>query len=132
MSVTPEDVGLSSPGLGRASASVERSVERGDIAGAVVLAIRRDHVAQLTSIGWRDIEAGLPMEPDTIFRIASMTKPIASVGALMLIEAGKLRLDDPVVAVHPRIRRCPGLRPRRGWARRSSQAWIGRSPCTTS
>ncbi len=96
MLATPEDVGLSTPGLERASAYIERSVARGEIAGAVVLALRRDRVAQLACIGLRDIEAGLPMEPDTIFRIASMTKPIASVGALMLIEAGKLRLDDPV------------------------------------
>jgi CubicO group peptidase (beta-lactamase class C family) len=71
-------------------------VDRGEIAGAVMLVARQDRVAQLACVGLRDIEAGKPMEPDTIFRIASMTKPIASVGALMLIEAGKLRLDDPV------------------------------------
>ncbi len=69
---------------------------RGEIAGAVVLASRHDQVAQLACIGPRDIEAGLPMEPDTIFRIASMTKPVTSVGALKLVEAGKLHLDDPV------------------------------------
>ena len=96
MLATPEDLGLSSPGLERASAYIGSCVERGEITGAVVLAMRRDRVAQLACIGQRDIEAGLPMEPDTIFRIASMTKPIASVGALMLIETGKLQLDDPV------------------------------------
>ncbi len=93
---SPEDLGLSSPGLGLARAYVESCVERGEIAGAVMLVSRRDQVAQLACIGMRDIETGTPMEPDTIFRIASMTKPIASVGALMLVEAGKLRLDDPV------------------------------------
>ncbi len=96
MQTTPEDVGLSSPGLERARAYVAACVERGEIAGAVMLVARHDQVAQLACIGLRDIEAGTPMEPDTIFRIASMTKPIASVGALMLIEAGKLRLDDPI------------------------------------
>ncbi len=87
---------MSSQGLERASAFVESSVERGDIAGAVVLAARHEQVAQLACIGLRDIEAGLPMEPDTIFCIASMTKPIVSVGILQLVEAGKVRLDDPV------------------------------------
>jgi CubicO group peptidase (beta-lactamase class C family) len=61
-----------------------------------MLVSRRDQVAKLACVGHRDVEAGLPMEPDTIFRIASMTKPITSVAALMLVEAGKLRLDDPV------------------------------------
>lgn len=96
MPATAEDVGLSSPGLERARAYVAACVERGEIAGAVVLVSRHDQVAQLACIGLRDIEAGKPMGPDTIFRIASMTKAITSVGALMLIEAGKLRLDDPV------------------------------------
>jgi CubicO group peptidase (beta-lactamase class C family) len=96
MPATPGDVGLSSPGLERARAYVAACVERGEIAGAVMLVARHDQVAQLACIGLRDIEAGEPMRPDTIFRIASMTKPITSVGALMLIEAGKLRLDDPV------------------------------------
>ena len=96
MRTTPEDVGLSSPGLERARKHVEASVQRGEIAGAVVLASRHDWVAQLACIGLRDIEAGLPMEADTIFCIASMTKPIISVGILQLVEAGKVRLDDPV------------------------------------
>ena len=96
MPATPEVVGLSSHGLERARVFVESSVQSGQIAGAIVLASRHDQVAQLACIGLRHREAGLPMEPDTIFRIGSMTKPIASVGALMLIEAGKLRLGDPV------------------------------------
>ena len=96
MPATPEDVGLSSPGLELASAYVQACVERGEIAGAVVLVSRRDQVAQLACVGLRDVEAGSPMKPDTIFCVASMTKPFISVGALMLVEAGKLRLDDPV------------------------------------
>jgi CubicO group peptidase (beta-lactamase class C family) len=96
MPTTPEDVGLSSSGLDDARAHVESSVLRGEIAGAVVGASRHDQVAQLACIGQRDIEAGLPMEPDTIFCIASMTKPIVSVATLMLTEDDTLRLDDPV------------------------------------
>jgi len=96
MPTSPKDVGLSSLGLERAREYVESSVQRGEIAGAVMLAARHDQVAQLACVGLRDIEAGLAMEPDTIFRIASMTKPIVSVGVLMLVEAGKLRLEHPV------------------------------------
>lgn len=96
MRATAEDLGLSSQGLERARAHVASCVERREIAGAVMLVSRYDQVAQLACVGLRDIEACLPMEPDTIFRIASMTKPITSVGALMLVEAGRLRLDDPV------------------------------------
>ena len=61
-----------------------------------MLASRHDQVAQLACVGMREIEAGLPMESDTIFRIASMTKPITSVGVMMLVEAGDLRLDEPL------------------------------------
>jgi len=93
---TPEDLGLSSQGLERGRAHVAACVDRGEIAGAVMLVSRHDQVVQLACVGMRDIEAGLPMTPDTIFRMASMTKPITSVGALMLVEAGRLRLDDPV------------------------------------
>jgi CubicO group peptidase (beta-lactamase class C family) len=96
MDTTVEDSGLSTPGLERARAYVDACVERGEIAGAVSLVARHDEVAQPACVGLRDIEAAKPMEPDTIFRLASMTKPIVSVGALMLVDAGRLRLDDPV------------------------------------
>ena len=112
MPTTPGDIGMSSQGLERARAHVESSVQRGEIAGAVVLAARHDQVAQLACIGLRDIEAGLPMEADTIFCIASMTKPIVSVGILQLVEAGKVRLDDPVSRYVPEFadaRVCAGV-----------------------
>ncbi len=96
MRAHPEDVGLASAGLERAGEHVAGCVERGEIAGAVTVLTRHDEVVQLACVGQRDIEAGLPMEQDTIFRVASMTKPIASVGVLMLVEAGRLRLDEPV------------------------------------
>jgi len=90
------NAGVSTRGLERARAYVATCVERGEISGAVSLVGRHDQIELLDCVGLRDIEAAKPMEPDTIFRIASMTKPIVSVGALMLVDAGKLRLDDPV------------------------------------
>jgi CubicO group peptidase (beta-lactamase class C family) len=91
-----EASGLAPSGLERARDYVAACVERGEIAGAVSLLARSGETAQLACVGLRDIEAAKPMEPDTIFRLASMTKPIVSVGALMLVDAGKLRLNDPV------------------------------------
>lgn len=88
--------GIAGPGLGRARDDVASCVKRGEIAGAVAIVARRDREADVACVGLRDIETGLPMEPDTIFRIASMTKPITSVGALRLVDAGRLRFDDPV------------------------------------
>jgi CubicO group peptidase (beta-lactamase class C family) len=96
MPTTAEDLGLSTSGLSRARACIASFVDRAEIAGAVLVVERHDQVAQLACVGLRDVDAGKSMEPDTIFRIASMTKPIVSVGAMMLVEAGALRLDDPV------------------------------------
>lgn len=73
-----------------------RAVADQQIAGAVAVIARGDHSVFVDTVGVRDVEEMLPMQPDTIFRIASMTKPITSVAALILVEEGKLRLDDPV------------------------------------
>ncbi len=107
MDPTAVDPGLSRSGLERARAYVAGCVDRGEIAGAVSLVARQRQAAQLPCVGLRDIEAGKAMEPDTIFRIASMTKPIVSVGALMLVEAGQLRLDDPVSRYVPDFTNVP-------------------------
>ena len=64
---------------------LQKSVDDGDLAGAAA-AVWRDGAIEAACAGWRDIGARLPMERDTIFRIASMTKPITSVAALMLVE----------------------------------------------
>ncbi len=71
-------------------------VELGELAGAATLIWRDGKVEQCATVGWRDIEAGLPMSRDTIFRIASMSKPITSLAALMLLEDGAFGLDDPI------------------------------------
>jgi len=71
-------------------------VERGEVAGVVSLVWRRGEIGYLEPLGWRDEAAQLPMERDTLFRIASMTKPVTSVAILMLIEEDRLALDTPV------------------------------------
>jgi CubicO group peptidase (beta-lactamase class C family) len=71
-------------------------VDAGDLSGMVTLVWRDGEEVQLNIVGQRDIENKKPMTRDTLFRIASMTKPITSVAALMLMEEGKIRLDDPI------------------------------------
>jgi CubicO group peptidase (beta-lactamase class C family) len=88
--------GLSPERLRRLSKVLQGYVERGEIAGMVALIYRHGEEAYAETIGWQDKEAQLPMKRDTIFRLASMTKPIITVAALTLVEEGKLRLYDPV------------------------------------
>src|ERR1700743_1833703 len=71
-------------------------VDAGDLSGIVTLIWRDGEDVQFNAIGKRDIAHGKPMTRDTLFRIASMTKPVTTVAALMLMEEGKLRLDDPI------------------------------------
>src|ERR1700743_3022805 len=71
-------------------------VDAGDLSGIVTLIWRDGEDVQFNAIGKRDIAHGKPMTRDTLFRIASMTKPVTSVAALMLMEEGKLKLDDPI------------------------------------
>ncbi len=92
----PEDVGLSSTRLDRIGQALRADVERGRIPGAVVLVARKGRIAYLEAIGFRDKAAGAPMTPDAIFPIASMTKPMVSVAAMMLYEEGRLFVTDPV------------------------------------
>jgi CubicO group peptidase (beta-lactamase class C family) len=82
--------------LAQAFGAVKSVVDSGDLSGAVTLVWRAGEVVETTAYGQADIEAGRPMARDTLFRIASMTKPITSVAALMLLEEGKLSLADPI------------------------------------
>jgi len=83
--------------------SVVQAVDAGVLAGAVTLAWQRGNILQVNEIGYRDVEAGLPMQRDTIFRVASMTKPVTVAAAMSLIEAGKLALTDPVTHWLPEL-----------------------------
>jgi CubicO group peptidase (beta-lactamase class C family) len=99
----PEQVGLSAERLERIGQTLRTDVERGRIAGAVVLVARKGKVAYLEAVGFRDKSAGTPMTPDAIFRIASMTKPIVTVAAMSLAEEGRLFLFDPVSKYLPAL-----------------------------
>ena len=94
--VTPEDVGMSSERLDRLSLALENHVDEGRLAGAVTIVVRRGKIAYREGIGHRDMEAQAPMPSDGIFRIASQTKALASVGVMLLQEDGKLLITDPV------------------------------------
>ena len=76
--------------------SISEAVDAGLLSGAVTLVWHRGNVVQVNEVGWRDVEAKLPMRRDTIFRIASMTKPVTVAAAMALVEEGKLALSDPV------------------------------------
>ncbi len=92
----PEDVGLSSPRLQRLTDAMQAYVQQGRLAGAVTLVARRGKVVYLEAVGQRDREAKSPMRTDSMFRIASQSKAIVSVGAMILQEEGKLLITDPV------------------------------------
>jgi CubicO group peptidase (beta-lactamase class C family) len=92
----PEDVGMSSERLGRIRVAMQRYIDRGLVPGTVTLVARRGRVVHFEAQGYRDVEAKAPMTTDTIFRIASMTKPIASVALMMLYEEGHFLLSEPI------------------------------------
>lgn len=75
---------------------LQEYVDKGQVAGVVAVVGRRDKVLATEVVGSQDIEAKSPMRPDTLFRIASMTKPITAIGIMMLADEGKLSVDDPV------------------------------------
>jgi CubicO group peptidase (beta-lactamase class C family) len=81
--------------------AIEAAIARRDPVGAVALIWRNGDVAYAAALGERSIERTLPMKRDTLFRLRSMTKPITSALILMLMEEGKLRLDDPMVKWAP-------------------------------
>jgi CubicO group peptidase (beta-lactamase class C family) len=93
---TPESQGMSSERLGRLHAEIERFVDEGQHAGAISLVARNGKIVDWRTYGKRDLEAGLPMEKDTICRIYSMSKIVTSVAALILLEEARFKLDDPV------------------------------------
>ncbi|MCP4297018.1 MAG: beta-lactamase family protein [Proteobacteria bacterium] len=100
----PEDVGLSSDRLNRISATLKAHIEKGVIPGAVAMVVRRGKIAYFESFGMRDLETSSPMQKDTIFQIYSMTKPIASVGIMILQEQGRIYLRDPVSKYIPEFK----------------------------
>ena len=101
--VKPEDVGLSATRLQRISAMIQRHIDAGDLTGAVTLVARRGKVAHLVSQGVMDLDSKRAMTPAVMFRIASMTKPVIGVSIMMLVEEGRLHLNDPVARYIPQF-----------------------------
>ena len=92
----PEEVGLSSERLARIAETLKADIAAGRTPGAVIAIARHGKLVALDAYGWRDKAANIPMTTDTIFNIASMTKPMTAVGGLMLYEQGKLLIDEPL------------------------------------
>ena len=99
----PGPGGFSPEGLKAVTAAMQAAIDKGDAAGVVTLLYRHGEVAQVNAVGFQDEAAKTPMRRDTIFRIASMTKPIVSVATLILIEEGKLGLTMPVEKFLPEL-----------------------------
>lgn len=92
----PEETGFSSAGLARIDAYLKNEIAENKIPGAIMMIQRNGKTAYFNSFGVRDPGTKEPMTPDTIFRIYSMSKPITTVAAMMLVEEGKLSLDEPL------------------------------------
>jgi len=91
--------------LAQMRAAMQRFVDSGDVAGIVMLTWRHGEIAHADALGWRDLDDRTPMTRDTLFRIASMTKPVTSVAALMLVEEGRIALESPVAQWLPELER---------------------------
>ena len=94
--VTPETVGLASDRLSRIKPVMQAHIDRGELPGLITMVARRGQIAHSECFGWMDIEANKLMQFDAIFRLASLTKPVTSVAAMMLYEEGLFQLSDPV------------------------------------
>ncbi|MBA3279933.1 MAG: beta-lactamase family protein [Geodermatophilaceae bacterium] len=94
--IDPAEVGLDSSRLDRLEGYLQGYVDAGRLPGYLVAVTRRGQLGYLASGGYRHVEDQLPVETDTLFRIYSMTKPITSVAAMMLFEAGGFELNDPI------------------------------------
>ena len=100
----PEDVGLSKERLQRIHETIERHINSQDISGAVTLVMRQGRMVYFEAHGSMDLDSKKPMAKDSIFRIWSMSKPITGAAILMLMEEGKLRLNDPVSQFIPQFK----------------------------
>jgi CubicO group peptidase (beta-lactamase class C family) len=93
---TPADIGIASAPLQQATAVLKQAVADQKIAGAVAAVVRRGKLAYLEAVGVQDLASKTPMTDHSLFRIYSMTKPVTAVAVMMLLEAGRFSLADPV------------------------------------
>jgi len=101
VAATPSDLGFDPQRLGRLDAAIEQEIASGRLAGAVMLVRRHGEAVVDKTYGMQDIEHGVPMRRDAIFRIASMSKAVVTVAALTLYEEGRFKLNDPVAKFIP-------------------------------
>jgi len=92
----PESIGLFAPALQRMSDVLRREIDNGTIPGATIMVARRGQIGWFDALGKQSPSQGAAMTQDTIFRIFSMTKPVVSVGVMMLLEEGHFLLDEPI------------------------------------
>jgi CubicO group peptidase (beta-lactamase class C family) len=100
----PEEAGMSTERLQRIHQAMERHIEAGEISGAVTLVARHGKIVHFQAHGLMDLDTRTPMMPDAIFRIASMTKPVTGVAVMMMLEEGRIRLNDPVSKFIPEFK----------------------------
>src|SRR5262247_3765486 len=100
----PDDVGISGQRLQRIHELMQRHIDAGNISGSVTLVARNGRIAHLEAQGLMDIETRKPMTTDALFRIMSMTKPVVGVAVLILVDEGKVRLNDPVSRFIPQFK----------------------------
>lgn len=98
---------LSDAGKSEITRVAAEAVQRGNVPGVVTLIVNRDGTLYEGSAGKQDVARGIDLKPDAIFRIASMTKPITSAAIMMLVDAGKVNLDDPVSKYLPEFKGRP-------------------------
>jgi CubicO group peptidase (beta-lactamase class C family) len=122
----PEDVGMSSERLKRIGEAVQRHITAGNVAGAVTLVARRGKIAHFEAQGVMDVDTKKPMAKDNLFRLASMSKPITGVAIMMLVEEGKVRLNDPVSRFIPEFAAMKVAIPRPGAQAPAGQGQQGR------
>ncbi len=103
-STRPDAVGLSQQRLDRIHTMVKKHIDAGEISGAVMLVARKGQIAYIDVQGTMDIETKKPMTRDSVFRMASMTKPVVGTSIMMMLEEGKVRLTDPISRFIPEFK----------------------------
>ncbi len=101
IALTPEQVGFSAERLTRIGTVIQRYIDEGKLPGVIATVARQGQTVYREKFGWMDVESQRPMQFDAIFRIASMTKPITSVAAIMLYEEGYFNLNTPICEFIP-------------------------------
>src|SRR5262245_54190060 len=90
--------------------AIQSFIDVGELAGAAALIWRDGTPLEVVTVGCRDLDSGLPVQRDTIFRLASLTKPVTTVAALSMLDEGRFALDEPIAGCAPEFARLRVLR----------------------